>query len=396
MRVITIAWRKSSVILIIFALLLAVGSIGTSLGVAAAKLISGKADVEININGGDTAGGELVFRDSQGEDVPWYPGLEKKGTIRINNNAFQRVKIHSLGMTMKLNDPDKYDLFADNMHFTIKKGRILDFDSTPLYEGKLRGFLYQENNQQYTGLPVSLVINRYDYLDLEYAVTMDLDATNEMQGLVAEWVFTINMNEEGGSNSNRPKSNRNKDSGSQADSHHWAHDCIKTLIAHGILIPDPDGSVRPDDFITRAETADLLGRALHLKELKGSKTVYLDDDQLPEWARGYIAACYEAGVMVGYEMYPGREFRPDKFTPREELCCVFVRAFKKELSGDLDLTFNDTGDISGWALNHVKAAIQNGIMEGYPDNTFKPKQPMTRAEAFTIVCKFLGYHVEHM
>ena len=186
---------------------MAVGSIGTSLGAAAAKLISGRADVEININGGETTGGELVFRGSQGEDVRWYPGLEKKGTVRINNNAFQKVKIHSLGMTMKLNDPAKYDLFADNMHLTIKKGRILGFDSTPLYEGKLRGFLYQENNQQYTGLPVSLEISRYNYLDLEYAVTMDSNATNEMQDLTAEWVFKINLNEEAGSNSDSPENN---------------------------------------------------------------------------------------------------------------------------------------------------------------------------------------------
>lgn len=97
--------------------------------------------------------------------------------------------------------------------------------------------------------------------------------------------------------------------------------------------------------------------------------------------------------MVGYELYPGREFRPACYMPREELYCVFMRAFNKKLLGDVTLPFTDKHMISDWAVTDIKAAVQNGIPAEYPDNTFQPKQPMTRAEAYTIVCELMGYHL---
>jgi hypothetical protein len=49
-------------------------------------------------------------------------------------------------------------------------------------------------------------------------------------------------------------------------------------------------------------------------------------------------------------------------------------------------------DISGhWAETYIKAAYGQGWISGYPDESFKPNQPITRAEAVTLVNRMLGW-----
>lgn len=48
-------------------------------------------------------------------------------------------------------------------------------------------------------------------------------------------------------------------------------------------------------------------------------------------------------------------------------------------------------DVSGhWAEQHIKSAINKGIVNGYTDGTFKPDKPVTRAEFASMVNKALG------
>ena len=53
------------------------------------------------------------------------------------------------------------------------------------------------------------------------------------------------------------------------------------------------------------------------------------------------------------------------------------------------MNFTDKDAISDWALNYVEIGTENNIITGYPDNTFKPQEDITRAEAFTMICKLL-------
>lgn len=89
-------------------------------------------------------------------------------------------------------------------------------------------------------------------------------------------------------------------------------------------------------------------------------------------------------------------FKPDNYITREEMVAVLIRAFNITLEDEsLELPFADKDHIGQWALEYVKAGYENGIIEGYPDNTFRPKNPITRAETFTIICKLMGWHEEH-
>ena len=50
----------------------------------------------------------------------------------------------------------------------------------------------------------------------------------------------------------------------------------------------------------------------------------------------------------------------------------------------------DSNSISAWAKEAVATAVKNGIINGYPDNTFRPRANATRAEAVTVVVNALN------
>jgi hypothetical protein len=91
------------------------------------------------------------------------------------------------------------------------------------------------------------------------------------------------------------------------------------------------------------------------------------------------------GVIKGY---PEGDFRPDASITRAELAVISAR-FAREMymDGDNNAEFND---ISGhWAMDDIIFAAQIGLVSGYPDGTFKPEQPITRAEFITLVNRVL-------
>ena len=59
-------------------------------------------------------------------------------------------------------------------------------------------------------------------------------------------------------------------------------------------------------------------------------------------------------------------------------------------SKDANVRFKDSGDIANWALNPIASATQTEIINGYPDNTFKPSSDITRAEMFAVVSNVLS------
>ena len=49
--------------------------------------------------------------------------------------------------------------------------------------------------------------------------------------------------------------------------------------------------------------------------------------------------------------------------------------------------FKDSNNVSHWAKSSVEGAIEAGYLNGYINNTIKPKSNMTRAEAITILSR---------
>jgi len=128
----------------------------------------------------------------------------------------------------------------------------------------------------------------------------------------------------------------------------------------------PDGSFRPDGPITRAEFAAILVKALNL-ELHHQPVF---SDVANHWSGNYVATAAAHGIITGYI---DNRFGPDDPITREQMAVMIVRAVNLAGSSD-SLVFADQAKISEWAREAVAAAAEQKIMNGYPDNTFRPQE----------------------
>lgn len=95
------------------------------------------------------------------------------------------------------------------------------------------------------------------------------------------------------------------------------------------------------------------------------------------WATGAITALSKEGIISGYADY---KFEPDRSITRAEGASLLVRAFAPSSGADRDrLSYRDLTS-QHWAYGAIAGAVSAGFMTGYPDRTFGPDRPMTRAE----------------
>jgi len=91
--------------------------------------------------------------------------------------------------------------------------------------------------------------------------------------------------------------------------------------------------------------------------------------------------------------YPDRTFRPNRPVTRAEFTVMLVNALKLEGDG-ADLPFTDRDRIQAWARRAVSPAVRSGIVRGYDDGTFRPDAYITRAEMAVMVAAALGFRPE--
>jgi hypothetical protein len=104
------------------------------------------------------------------------------------------------------------------------------------------------------------------------------------------------------------------------------------------------------------------------------------------WANEYIQTAASYNIIKGYDK---NTFKPDELITREQIAVIIGRAMKISTITDV-ISFVDGDHISKWALEDVKAVVENSFMSGYPDKSFKPSGFTTRAEAATVLINILN------
>jgi hypothetical protein len=108
--------------------------------------------------------------------------------------------------------------------------------------------------------------------------------------------------------------------------------------------------------------------------------------RLYHWAKDSIATAAAHGILTGYS---AEKFGPNDPITREQMAVMITKAAK--LAGETaDMSFTDYKAVSPWAVEAVQAAVKANIIKGYADNTFKPQNKATRAEAVTVIVQALG------
>jgi hypothetical protein len=99
-----------------------------------------------------------------------------------------------------------------------------------------------------------------------------------------------------------------------------------------------------------------------------------------DWYYVYTMYLFDNGITSGY---PDGTFKPNNQISRAEIATFTVLARGLTYTGG-QTDFSDVPS-THWAYNFVMAAKQAGIIGGYPDGTFKPDNPVTRAEISAMV-----------
>jgi len=105
----------------------------------------------------------------------------------------------------------------------------------------------------------------------------------------------------------------------------WAQLAIRTAVAEGILTGYPDGTLRPMQTVNRTEMAAMVSRAMNWKANGMEGPFFSDDAEIPAWAKTYVEAAREHGILVGRA---GNKFMPDGLTTRAEASVALLRLWK--------------------------------------------------------------------
>jgi hypothetical protein len=168
---------------------------------------------------------------------------------------------------------------------------------------------------------------------------------------------------------------------------HWSKNATMKLYEGGMIKGYEDGTIRPDNEITREEAAVLIARAFSLDPSNDTDMHFDDHNQISDWAKGYVTAARQWEFIKGY---PDNTFRPKDKITRQELITMYINTFIAVSIPDDELEFADKELIGEWARDSILIAVKSGIISGYPDNTFRPRNNITRAETFAIFANSEG------
>lgn len=150
------------------------------------------------------------------------------------------------------------------------------------------------------------------------------------------------------------------------------------------VIGYPDGTVHPNGQITRAEVATIFFRLLRDEVRDGAFTTSNTYSDVA-YGKWYNNPISTMSALGIITGYPDGTFKPNKPITRAEFAAIAAR-FDETQSGK-SATFSDV--IGHWAAKEIGIAYYNDWIKGYPDGTFKPDQNITRAEAMTLINRVL-------
>ena len=167
-----------------------------------------------------------------------------------------------------------------------------------------------------------------------------------------------------------------------------AIEVLNKEIHFNYVIGYTDGTIRPNNDISRAEVATIFFRLLtdEAREQYTTTTGNFTDVKAGMWCNRAIATLTNMGIIKGYT---DGSFQPNKSITRAELATIIARFAK------LDVNTKTFSDINGhWAQKNIELAAGNGWINGYEDGTFRPNNNITRAETFAMINRVLDRQTE--
>ena len=157
----------------------------------------------------------------------------------------------------------------------------------------------------------------------------------------------------------------------------WAEDPILKFYESGIFTEND--YIYPNEYINRAQFAALIAGSFKLDKIQNY--VEFEDVSIDNIYYEHIKLAYEMGMVSGENF----NFNPNKNITRQEMFVIISRALK--LENIKLINYTDNSNISGWAFQDIQKLSCANLINGYEDNTIRPLNYVTLAEAVSFIAK---------
>lgn len=168
---------------------------------------------------------------------------------------------------------------------------------------------------------------------------------------------------------------------------HWASSAIEKTVNEGLFMGTSSTSFSPNSAMSRSMLVTVMHR-LAGKPEGGAHT--FKDVKADVYYNDAVAWASSKGIVKGVD---SERFAPEQSISREQLAQIvynYVKTTGKDVSINNTLAdFTDADKVSSWASNAMQWAVGSGLLSGKGNGKLDPSGAATRAEAATILQRFI-------
>lgn len=176
----------------------------------------------------------------------------------------------------------------------------------------------------------------------------------------------------------------------------WFTSSAEAALGHHVVKGLPNNTFAPSAPVTRAQFAAMLVRALRLSTPASGGPTFSDVTS-GTWYYGSVETAASADLLHGY---PNGTFEPNASITRQEAVVMVnaTLAYAENHTGPWSSPAAPTGSapayadqvaIPSWATTAVVNLESRGLVQGFPDGSFRPTESVTRAQAVVLVTRLL-------
>lgn len=167
----------------------------------------------------------------------------------------------------------------------------------------------------------------------------------------------------------------------------WAEDGITYMSERGTVAGYGNGKFMPERQVTRAQAVTFMVRELYAQELQQEANGGMTYTDVPKNHPFYLEIAIAAKHGLA-SGFPDSTFHPDAPMSRAETAAFLTRAYSL-VKGQQPVTLTDTA--KHWAAAPILIMSSNGLIGGYSDSTFRPDRSVTRAEFAVFMSRVIRF-----